>query len=43
MPSHLIVHTATIQVTTTRERELVDITAEARAEVQRSGVREGVP
>ena len=42
MPSHLIVHTATIQVTTTRERELVDITAEARAEVQRSGVREGV-
>ena len=42
MSSRLIVHTATIQVSTTRERELVDITEEARAEVRRSGVREGV-
>jgi secondary thiamine-phosphate synthase enzyme len=42
MSSGLIVHTATIEVSTTRARELVDITDAARSEVRRSGVRDGV-
>jgi secondary thiamine-phosphate synthase enzyme len=36
-----IVHTAVIELSTRRERELVDITQAARAEVRRSEVREG--
>ncbi|MDB4433182.1 secondary thiamine-phosphate synthase enzyme YjbQ [bacterium] len=35
-------HTATIEVETHRARELVDITEAARAEVRRSGIREGL-
>lgn len=35
-------HTATIEVETHRERELVDITEAARAEVRRSGIRAGL-
>lgn len=35
-------HTATIEVATTRERELVDVTEQARAEVRASGVRTGI-
>jgi secondary thiamine-phosphate synthase enzyme len=42
MSRGLIVHTATLEVSTAHERELVDITDAARAEVRRSGVREGV-
>jgi secondary thiamine-phosphate synthase enzyme len=42
MSGRLIVHTATIEVSTARPRELVDITEQARAEVHRSGVREGI-
>ena len=34
--------TTTLELRTTRERELVDITAEAQREVARSGIREGV-
>jgi secondary thiamine-phosphate synthase enzyme len=36
------VHTAILRTSTRRARELVDITAEAREEVRRSGVRNGV-
>jgi secondary thiamine-phosphate synthase enzyme len=34
-------HTGVIEVATSRERELLDITDEVRAEVRRSGVSEG--
>jgi secondary thiamine-phosphate synthase enzyme len=34
-------HTGVIEVATARARELLDITGEVRAEVRRSGVREG--
>ena len=33
---------ATIEVSTQRERELVDITGQVRAEVARSGIRDGI-
>lgn len=36
------VHTSIIETSTRRERELVDITAQAREEVRRSGVRDGI-
>ena len=35
-------YTATIQVSSTRPRELIDLTEQARAEVARSGIREGI-
>ncbi len=35
-------YTAAIQVSSTRSRELIDVTEQARAEVARSGVREGI-
>ena len=35
-------HTSVIEVATTRARELVDVTEAARAEVRRSGVRDGL-
>jgi secondary thiamine-phosphate synthase enzyme len=35
------VYTATLEVSTKRQRELVDITEMARTEVRRSGVRDG--
>jgi secondary thiamine-phosphate synthase enzyme len=35
-------HTATLELSTSRERELIDITRQVRAEVERSGVREGL-
>jgi secondary thiamine-phosphate synthase enzyme len=35
-------HTAVIEVATRKPRELVDVTEAARAEVRRSGVREGL-
>lgn len=36
------VHTAVIETSTRRARELVDITAQAREEVRRSGIRNGI-
>lgn len=36
------VHTSVIETSTRRERELVDITDQAREEVRRSGVRDGL-
>ena len=41
-PSAMKIHTAEIVVRTEQARQLVDITAEARAVVDRSGVREGL-
>jgi secondary thiamine-phosphate synthase enzyme len=36
------IHEGIIEVATTRERELVDITAQAREQVRRAGVRVGI-